>query len=322
MELQVPAKRLITHWGTFHADDVMSCVVLKKLFPEAKVLRTRDREILSNTTQADIVFDVGYEYDAGRRLYDHHQPGKHLRGDGTPYSSFGLVWLHHGVEYLRTLYPHDCDQVIQSVWDEIDRGLVIEIDRADNGYVPVGAQPSSPAGSVSMMVEDFVPTWDDPDQDHDARFLEAVGTFGGLFERKVQKEVSYARSEVFVLEAFRNSADPKIVVVPDYMPVGSVVEKYGFDEALYLVEHSRNGDWFVNCVPPEGDPFGQRKSLPIEWAGLRDGEMAAVTGVHDAVFCHVNRFTCSARSRESALTLARLAVDWSCDPTNTAALCP
>jgi len=48
--------------------------------------------------------------------------------------------------------------------------------------------------------------------------------------------------------------------------------------------------------------------LPAEWAGLRDAELARVTGVADAVFCHRNRFMAVARTKEGAVALAKLAL--------------
>ena len=54
--------------------------------------------------------------------------------------------------------------------------------------------------------------------------------------------------------------------------------------------------------------FKNRKDLPAEWAGLRDAELARVTGVADAVFCHRNRFMAVARTKEGAVALAKLAL--------------
>ncbi|MCS4089887.1 MYG1 family protein [Rhizobium sp. BK176] len=312
--MKTPIQRLITHSGSFHADDVLATVVLSKLFPEASVLRTRDPSVLTATTASDIVYDVGFEYDAERGRYDHHQPGHPLREDGTPYSSFGLVWRHHGADFLKTLFPRESEAILRAVWGNIDRRFVIDIDRADNGYVPPGSVASSSETTLSLLVEDFVAPWDDPVGDNEARFYEAVSVFGGIFRKRVARTVSLARAEAAVLDAFRTAEDPRIVVIPDYMPIGSVIRKHGFDEALYTVERSRSGEWFVTCVRPDGEPFGQRKPLPLEWAGLRDGDLAEVTGIEDAVFCHVKRFTCATRSLETALRMARLAVDWEPSP--------
>ncbi len=51
-----------------------------------------------------------------------------------------------------------------------------------------------------------------------------------------------------------------------------------------------------------------RLGLPERWAGLRDAELAAVSGVADSVFCHLNLFIGGARSFEGAVQMAALAL--------------
>ena len=41
-----------------------------------------------------------------------------------------------------------------------------------------------------------------------------------------------------------------------------------------------------------------KKKLPKAWAGLRNEELAAVTGVEDAIFCHTGRFIAITNQRE------------------------
>ena len=64
----------------------------------------------------------------------------------------------------------------------------------------------------------------------------------------------------------------------------------------------------LRTVPVEAGSFDARMDLPAAWAGLREAELAAVTGVPDALFCHTNLFIAVARSREGALRLAELAL--------------
>jgi uncharacterized UPF0160 family protein len=51
-----------------------------------------------------------------------------------------------------------------------------------------------------------------------------------------------------------------------------------------------------------------RADLPEAWAGLRDAELAAVTGVPDAGFCHNGRFIAAAKSFEGVRAMAKLAL--------------
>ena len=79
-------------------------------------------------------------------------------------------------------------------------------------------------------------------------------------------------------------------------------------EALYVVYPKSDG-WGMQAVPKALGSFENRKDLPEAWGGHADEELAAITGVEDALFAHTKRFYASARSREGILALARQALD-------------
>ena len=64
----------------------------------------------------------------------------------------------------------------------------------------------------------------------------------------------------------------------------------------------------LRTVPAKMGSFESRMDLPEAWAGLRDQQLAAASGVPDAVFCHSNLFIAGARSLEGALKMAELAL--------------
>jgi len=117
-------KTIVTHDGNFHADDVFSIAALKHIFPSFKLIRTRDLELIA---KADIVVDVGGEYDPDTDRFDHHQRGgAGERENGIPYSSFGLIWQKYGLEIC---------EGNQDVANAVDSGLVSTIDAIDCGHV-------------------------------------------------------------------------------------------------------------------------------------------------------------------------------------------
>ena len=62
--------KIVTHNGTFHADDVLAVATLAhNLGSDIEIVRTRDPKIIDD---ADIVVDVGGKYD-GQKYFDHHQ---------------------------------------------------------------------------------------------------------------------------------------------------------------------------------------------------------------------------------------------------------
>jgi uncharacterized UPF0160 family protein len=91
---------------------------------------------------------------------------------------------------------------------------------------------------------------------------------------------------------------PWTSVVVDEMP-----------EVLLVIYPDSDGDQYqIKTVPVENGSFVSRLDLPKAWAGLRDSELAAVTGVPDSVFCHTNLFIGGARSLAGAIRMAELAL--------------
>jgi uncharacterized UPF0160 family protein len=79
-----------THDGRFHADEIFALAVLKLIFPDLEIVRSRDEKFYRNT---DIIVDVGHVYDPENSVFDHHQRSFSIkRESGIPYASFGLVW--------------------------------------------------------------------------------------------------------------------------------------------------------------------------------------------------------------------------------------
>jgi uncharacterized UPF0160 family protein len=83
----IQKSQLVTHNGSFHADEV-TAVALLALYKivntdQLEIIRTRDMELIN---QADIVLDLGGIYEIKTRRFDHHQIK-----DGQV-SSAGLVW--------------------------------------------------------------------------------------------------------------------------------------------------------------------------------------------------------------------------------------
>ena len=110
----------------------------------------------------------------------------------------------------------------------------------------------------------------------------------------------------FVKNAYEKSIDKKIVIIDGPYPWHDILGDY--PEPIYAI-FPKTDTWRVECVRKYKYSFENRKSLPESWAGLRDIELAKVTGVADATFCHNGRFLAVAKSKEGALMLARKALE-------------
>jgi uncharacterized UPF0160 family protein len=80
-------------------------------------------------------------------------------------------------------------------------------------------------------------------------------------------------------------------------------------QVLFVISHSMAEQrYMLHTVPSAPETFDARKDLPRHWAGLQGEELAAATGVPDAVFCHNNLFIAACKSWDGVLTMARQAL--------------
>lgn len=284
-------KTIATHNGNFHADDVFSIAALKTIFPSFKLIRTRDLELIG---KADIVLDVGGEYDPDAGRFDHHQRGgAGERENGIPYSSFGLIWKKYGLEIC---------QGNQDVANSVDAGLVSTIDAIDCGHV----EGVSKGISLSQTISMFNPTWQE-ESHFDTCFDEAVDFAARVLTRFIASAKGGISAKAIVAKAIDNAIDPRVIVLEKYTPWKRTVHALS-KQALYMVFPSQTGQWRIQTVPVEPGSFEDRKPLPKQWAGLSDKALVDVTGIEDAMFCHNGLFIAGAESFESAMKMATMAL--------------
>lgn len=297
---------LITHSGGFHADELLSSVILTRLFPDAQLLRTRDRAWI--TPSADkIIYDVGGAFDAEAQIFDHHQRPGPLREDGQPFSSFGLIWAQYGPAYLAAMDVPKDD--VDAIHAKFDSKFVLPIDLLDNG-----AMEPSVAGPLSILtlpslLGSLKPVFDDasPTADDDA-FMSALPIARSFVEAQIRNLTAKARAQSIVMEAIETAGESAILELPMGMPYGSALEKAQADHVLFVVT-PRGADWTIGGIKLSNDTFEQRADLPAAWAGLTDGPLEQASGVKGAKFCHNARFIAVADSREAILQMAAIAVE-------------
>lgn len=195
----------------------------------------------------------------------------------------------------------------------IDGDLVQYLDMADTG-----AARNAPGGyGLSAVVSGFNPTWIDEQM---AGSSEAAEEFRlnqfrramAFIREVIINAVKYRVGALLALDQVRqaqrleggrllfleNGALPWSGVVRNEMPEVVFVLSYSVSDRRHM----------LHTVPVAAESFKARRDLPGTWAGLRGEELAAVTGVADAVFCNNNLFIAAAISFEGALQMARLAL--------------
>ncbi len=294
---------LVTHSGGFHADELLSSVILTRLFPQARIVRSRAPEWI--TPGADrIIYDVGGAYDAETGIFDHHQRGAPLREDGQPYSSFGLIWKHFGREYL--VASNVPEAHVAALHASFDTGFVLPIDLTDNGAL----SPSGPLGSMTLpvLLETLKPDFDNADPEAEiTAFHAALAIARSFVEAAIGRRAAKLRAETIVQQAIAATGAGRVLELPTGMPFRPAIEKAGADHLLFVV-HPRGKDWCLTTIRRSDEGFDVRADLPAAWAGLTNGDLEAASGVAGASFCHNGRFVAAAKTRDAALAMADLAV--------------
>ncbi len=297
---------LVTHSGGFHADELLSSVILTRLFPEAELVRSRDKAWIS-PGEDRIIYDVGGQFDAAAQIFDHHQRPNPLREDGQPYSSFGLVWAQYGRQYLRAMDVPEHD--IEAIHGSFDRGFVLPVDLLDNGAVNAAdAGPLFASLTLPVLLESLNPVFDDREDGADDRaFMAALPVARAFVEAQIRRKAAKYRAEAMVMAAIETAGEGRILELPMGMPFRAGVENAGADHLLFVI-HPRGTDWALTTIRVGDDTFDNRADLPAAWAGLTDDALEAASGVKGAKFCHNGRFIAVASSREAVLKMAYIAV--------------
>jgi uncharacterized UPF0160 family protein len=314
---------IATHSGTFHADDVFGVGILMGVFPAHTLVRTRKQELID---AADFAVDVGGTWDAATGRFDHHQrgfdgarPAREVDGATVPgvgYASAGLIWTAYGTQYVQAWaasHGHTLDTAaVANVVSSIDHSLVQYLDIVDTGQGDV----SPGIFGLSSLIAQLNTHWlEEAGLDQAAkaqlletRFREAIAITRKFLDHAISKKVAQLRAMDTVRSAPRLLGGRVLHLQEGGMPWTHVVVNE-MPEVMFVIYPDSDGNQYqIKTVPVEAGSFTARMDLPEAWAGLRDDELAAVNGVSDSVFCHLNLFIGGARSFDGAVKMAELAL--------------
>jgi uncharacterized UPF0160 family protein len=298
-----------------------------KLLPEyagAGVVRSRDPQTLA---KCDVVVDVGGVYDHGNRRYDHHQRSfseslSSLTNNAKPWttklSSAGLVYHHYGnqvISILTGIEEGTSNQI--EVYDAVYDDFVQEIDAIDNGIPDIDGTPRyKKTSTISSRISRLNPSWNDPDQETDARFVKAMEMVGKEFESMVRyAQQVWLPARNIVSKAFkeRYEADGSGEILtlevgcPWVQHLFDIENKNSVDTNVKFVLYPEKGSdkWRVQAVPIFSGSFTNRVPLLECWRGLRDDELSTKSGIEGCVFVHISGFIGGNHSYKGALKMAQ-----------------
>ena len=258
-------KTIITHNGTFHADEI-TAIALLQIFTKDRYSITRVPH-QSELKRADFTIDIGKILDPSLGLFDHHQYELGL-------SSAGLIWLYLG---LTTDYP------------EISK-LVALVDQNDVGI------RKALSHEYSRIIGSYNTSCTNNDSLQQIAFIQAIEVAVRVIRSmKDAQDLSY-ETEKLITAAFLNrtflAIEKGIVVVPKYL-VGwdKFLNGQSTPKIRAIVwpkdEHIPEGEWNAQVIPTLSGEYGLH--------GTRFEQSDKMT------FVHANGFFCVAPDKNTML---------------------
>lgn len=325
-----------THNGTFHCDEILACFMLQQLpaYKNASIVRSRDEAVLAD---CDIVVDVGSVFDVDKQRFDHHQKTfQHTLGALRPeyaeqfskvrLSSAGLVYAYFGEEMIRQVvkaakHVDVDDECLRGVYEKVYDGFIQEIDGIDNG---VAQHPDEPIYRItthlSARIGHFNSQWNSTnDFDEAEQFEKAKAAAGAELVDNILYYATVwwpARSIVdeAIKKRFNVHPSGRIIELETFCPwkqhLYELEKKHSCEGELLYCISSQKDDHRVIGVPNAPNSFECRKFLPEPWRGIRDEQLAEISGIPKAKFCHATGFIGGALTRDAALLMAIKGVEY------------
>ena len=266
-----------THSGKFHADDVFSAALLLYLNPEIQIIR-------GNQVPEEF---TGIVFDIGRGQYDHHQKDSRIRENGIPYAAFGFLWETLGKEILG-----------EELAKTFDEDFVQPLDNNDN---------TGEKNELASLIGNFNPGWDSR-ENQDEAFFQAVSVAGMILENKFERyrgnERADRRAEE-ILKSNKEAEESRILILPEFIPCQRRLSE---TDIAFVVFPSNRGGY---CIQPQKKEYSlnYKCSFPVEWLGKEKEELAAVTGLESAGFCHKGGFLMTTGTLEDAEKACRISLE-------------
>jgi uncharacterized UPF0160 family protein len=302
-------RKIVTHDGVFHTDEVMATAMLKICYNIDEVIRTRDEETINNAKNNEdcIVLDVGGEFDPKLNNYDHHQASFWLRNIKSEilYSTAGLIWKDYGYALIHSIIPDANDYYQDCIYNKIYEDIISIIDAHDNGNFEARDRiltKNKSAINIASIVSMFNPAWeddtatDDYKQKEDKAFEEAVNICMSIIKKYVERMYGELQAEEYVREQFAKfSVYDEILVLDKFVPwkkalieENKVLGENGYRFKVVVYPNKTNTQYIAEAVK---NPDGTDKFLfPKNLRGEPKETLTVLTGCKSIEFVHRTGF--------------------------------
>ena len=239
-----------------------------------------------------------------------------------------MVYRHYGREVIKAYYPDLIDDQLELAYTKMYSSFMEAIDAIDTGVeqYPEGTQVLyKDRTGLSSRVSRVNPRWNEIDEstgkrpDENKRFEIASAMCGeGFLSILGQVVESDIPARAFVEQALlsRKDVDESGEIVkfesgglPWRSHLYELEKIHDVDPLIKFVLYTDvAGMWRVQAVTVEGRGFENRLSLPEEWRGVRDEDLAKIASIEGCTFCHAAGFIGGNKTFEGAREMARVAL--------------
>lgn len=291
---KIEEAKYITHSGTMHADEVFATAFLDLYTGNVELFR------ISEVKESD--FPNAIIYDVGRGRFDHHQEDRLVRDNNIPYCSLGLLWKEYGLDFLKRRNVENAEEVFA----EIDKDFIEGIDAIDNGIFPK-FEAEYKMRNLCDVIKLFNPSFGS-DEDESTQFIKAEAVAKVIFEEEIVNITGRVKARKILEGKIPDAINNHYLELDEFMPYEDTVYNNDPDKQIYFVVYPSNrGGYAAKTIYKAQEDHTPRVIFPEEWAGLGQ-ELAEVSGVQGARFCHLARFLVSADTKEAVIKLVEIAI--------------
>lgn len=297
------AMKLITHDGSFHYDEILATAILLEIYPDAKVIRTRDMDIIKT---GDVVYDVGRCFDPHSFRFDHHQAtfnDTYSDKYQIKLSSAGLVYKFFCEKLFQKYGFTKASPLYNEIKDKIYDEFFLSADAIDNGVnIFTGIKPRT----IQDIVQGFLLYSRYNSGSENDKFMLALNLvrtdfnfyIGSIFDDYLPKSIN--------LEEEMSRSDGPILVLKNRYSQDLMfdVDKKLNRNLKFIISPLAN-EYRILTLPNEKGGFKPRLSLNPKWCGLANEELVSVSGIPGAIFVHVNGFTGGNQTLEGAIEMCK-----------------
>jgi uncharacterized UPF0160 family protein len=139
-------------------------------------------------------------------------------------------------------------------------------------------------------------------------FLKAVDMAKTILSRTLAHTTYYFYSKQKLQEAYEKRTHESFIITETEYP-GWYEFAGNYPDLLYMVYPRTTTGWTAKSTIKEVGSFEPRKAFPESWRGLKDDDLAQVTGIEGSRFCHRSGYMVVADTKEHILQLVKIAVE-------------